>query len=244
MTGTFINVVAVLIGTALGLVLGHRLTESMRETVLHGLGIVVLAMGIQMAFETANFLIVLGAMLIGGLLGEWWRLEDRLNHLGAWLEARFNRGGEGEDGEGAARFIHGFVTASLVYCIGPLAVLGAFQDGLTGDYRLLAIKSMLDGFASLAFASSMGIGVSFAALSVLVYQGGLTLLARQAQAVLTGEMIAELTAVGGLLMVGIAISTLLEIKPIRVGNFLPALLIAPLIVVVLTALGLPVAPQF
>jgi uncharacterized membrane protein YqgA involved in biofilm formation len=244
MTGTLINVVAVLIGTGLGLVLGHRLTESMRETVMRGLGLVVLAMGIQMAFETANFLIVLGAMLVGGLLGEWWRLEARLNHLGVWLEARFNRNHDGESSEGAARFIQGFVTASLVYCIGPLAVLGAFQDGLTGDYRLLAIKSMLDGFASLAFASSMGVGVSFAALSVLVYQGGLTLLAQQAQAVLTTEMIAEMTAVGGLLMVGIAISALLEIKPIRVGNFLPALLIAPLIVTVLAALGLPIAPQF
>ncbi len=244
MTGTLINVVAVLVGTGLGLVLGHRLTESMRETVLRGLGLVVLAMGIQMAFETANFLIVLGAVLVGGLLGEWWRLEDRLNHIGVWLEARFNRGQEDEGDDTAKRFIQGFVTASLVYCIGPLAVLGAFQDGLTGDYRLLAIKSMLDGFASLAFASSMGIGVSFAALSVLVYQGGLTLLAQQAQAILTTEMIAEMTAVGGLLMVGIAISALLDIKPIRVGNFLPALLIAPLIVAVLAALGLPIAPQF
>lgn len=244
MTGTFINIVAVLVGTGLGLVLGHRLTDSTRGTVMCGIGIVVAAMGIQMALETANFLIVLGAVLIGGLLGEWWRLEERLNHLGVWLEARFNRGRGGEDGESANRFIQGFVTASLLYCVGPLTVLGAIQDGLTGDYRLLAIKSMMDGFASLAFASSLGIGVAFSGVTILVYQGGLSLLAAQAQALLTAEMIAELTAVGGVLLVGLAISTLLELKPIRVGNFLPALLIAPLIVAVLAALGLPVALQY
>lgn len=240
MTGTILNIVTVLIGSALGVMLGGRLSDSMRETVLRGLGLVTLVIGLQMAFETANILIVLGAVLVGGILGEWWGLEARLNRLGAWLEARFNRG----SGDGANRFIKGFVTASLLFCVGPMTILGSIQDGLSGDYRLLAIKAMLDGFASLAFASSLGIGVAFSALVILIYQGGLSLLAAQAQALLTSAMITEMTATGGVLIMGLGISTLLEIKPIRVGNFLPALLIAPLVVWALAALGLPIAPQF
>jgi uncharacterized membrane protein YqgA involved in biofilm formation len=192
--------------------------------------------GIQMALETENILIVLGAVVLGGILGEWWRIEDRLNSVGAWLEARFNRGNDDPQSEDGNRFVRGFVTASLLFCIGPMAVLGAVQDGLTGDYSLLATKSMLDGFSSLAFSSSLGIGVGFSALPILIYQGGMSLLAAQAQAVFTDGMITELTATGGVLIMALSISTLLEIKPIRVGNFLPALLIAPLIVAVRDAL--------
>ena len=246
MTGTIINIFTVLTGSALGGLLGGRLSDSMRETVLRGLGLVTVVIGIQMAFETANILIVLGSVMVGGLLGEWWRLEGRLNSVGAWLEARFNRN-KNDDADADARanrFIQGFVTASLLFCVGPMTILGAIQDGLTGDYRLLAIKAMLDGFASLAFASSLGIGVAFSALVILVYQGGISLLAAQAQSLLTEPMITEMTATGGVLIMGLGVSTLLEIKPIRVGNFLPALLIAPLIVVVLAALGIPIAPQF
>jgi uncharacterized membrane protein YqgA involved in biofilm formation len=132
-----------------------------------------------------------------------------------------------------SRFIRGFLTASLVFCVGPITILGSIQDGLTGDYNLLAIKSVLDGFAALAFGSTLGIGVLFSTLVILVYQGGLSLLAAQAQALITQPMMAEMTAVGGVLLLGLAISSLLEIKPIRVGNFLPALLIAPLIVAIL-----------
>ncbi|HEC21367.1 MAG TPA: DUF554 domain-containing protein [Chloroflexi bacterium] len=242
MTGTIINIITVLLGSALGVTLGGRLTDNMRETVLRGLGLVTLVIGIQMAFQTANILIVLGSVLIGGLLGEWGRLEDRLERLGGWLEARFNRQNAGE--ESSSRFIQGFVTASLLFCVGPMTILGSIQDGLTGDYRLLTIKAMLDGFAALAFSSSLGIGVAFSSLVILVYQGGLSLLAGQAQSVLSSAMITEMTATGGVLIMGLAFSTLLEIKPIRVGNYLPALVIAPLIVWALTALGLPVAPQF
>jgi uncharacterized membrane protein YqgA involved in biofilm formation len=137
-----------------------------------------------------------------------------------------------------SRFVRGFLTASLVYSIGPMAILGSIQDGLTGDYSLLAIKSVLDGFASLAFASSLGVGVLFSSLVTLVYQGGLTLLAAQAQAFISTAMMNEMTATGGVLLLGIAISNLLEIKPIRVGNFLPALAIAPLLVAILVFLGI------
>ena len=235
MTGTFINVAAVLIGGAFGLLFGARLPERVRQTVIAGLGLFVAAIGVQMAIKMKQPLIVLGGLLIGGILGEWWRIEDGLRRLGAWLEMRFTTGSSEEK---SSRFIRGFLTASLVYCIGPLAILGSIQDGLTGDYSLLAIKSVLDGFASLAFASSLGVGVLFSSLVILVYQGSLSLLAAQAQAVITPAMTNEMTAVGGILLVGIAISSLLEIKPIRVGNFLPALVIVPLIVAILAAFGI------
>jgi hypothetical protein len=125
-----------------------------------------------------------------------------------------------------------------VFCIGPLTVLGSIQDGLTGDYSLLAIKAVLDGFGALAFASTLGVGVLFAVIVILVYQGGLSLLAVQAQAFVTEAMLNEMTAVGGVLLLGIAVSSLLELRPVRVGNFLPALLVAPLIVALLAALGI------
>ncbi|NDJ34331.1 MAG: DUF554 domain-containing protein, partial [Chloroflexi bacterium] len=151
---------------------------------------------------------------------------------------------QGEDEAGSNRFIQGFVTASLLFCVGPLTIIGSIQDGLSGDATILTVKAMLDGFASLAFASTLGIGVAFSALTVLVVQGGISLLAGVASAILTEPMITELSATGGMLIVGLSVSSLLQITPIRVGNFLPALLIAPLIVAALTALGLPVAPQF
>lgn len=236
MTGTILNIITVLVGGSLGLLVGSRLAQRVRNTVVAGLGLFTAAIGVQMFIKTENPIIVLGSLLVGGLLGEWWRIEDGLRNLGALLEKRF-LGNSEADAQGS-RFIRGFLTASLVFCVGPMTILGSIQDGLSGDYSLLAIKSVLDGFASLAFASSLGVGVLFSTLVILVYQGGLSLLAAQAQAITTPAMMNEMTAVGGVLLLGIAISNLLEIKAIRVGNFLPALIIAPLIVAILTALGL------
>ncbi len=238
MTGTIINIITVLLGGTLGMFFGARLPERVRQTVVAGLGLFTLAIGLQMFLKTENALIVLGSILVGGILGEWWKIEDALQALGAWLEMRFTTN-QSADSQGS-RFIRGFMTASLLFCIGPMTILGAIQDGLTGDYKLLAIKAIMDGFASLAFASSLGIGVLFSTLVILVYQGGISLLAAQVQALVTSSMMNEMTAVGGLLLCGLAISTLLEIKRIRVGNFLPALLIAPLIVALLTALGIAI----
>ena len=234
MTGTLLNVATVLLGGGLGLAFGARLPERIRATVVAGLGLFTAAIGMQMFLGTQNAIIVLVSLLLGGVLGEWGDIEARLEGMGAWLQARFASGAEG----GSARFVRGFLTASLVFCVGPLTILGSIQDGLTGDYRLLAIKSALDGFAALVFASSLGAGVLFSALVVLGFQGGISLLASQAAAVLSPEMVAEMTAVGGLLLVGIAVSSLLELKAIRVGNFLPALFIAPAIVALLAALGI------
>lgn len=235
MIGTILNVSAVLVGGSLGLLAGARLPERLQQTVINGLGLFTAAIGIQMFMKTGNAIIVLVSLLVGGVLGEWWRIEDGLRNLGAFLERRFTSGSNLDQG---SRFIRGFLTTSLVFCVGPMAILGSIQDGLTGDYSLLAIKAVLDGFASLAFASSLGVGVLFSALPLLVYQGGLTLLAAQVQTISTPAMMNEMTATGGVLLLGLAVSSLLELKPIRVGNFLPALLIAPLIVAVLAALGL------
>jgi uncharacterized protein len=226
MTGTLLNIVTVLIGGVIGLIFGARIPDQLKATVISGMGLFTAAMGLQMFLNTENPLIVLGSLLIGTLLGEWWRIEDGLQNLGKFLEQRFSR--EGEDGSN--KFVRGFLTASLLFCVGPLTILGSIQDGLTGDYDLLAVKSVLDGFASLAFASTLGIGVMFSTIIILLYQGGLSLLAAQLDAIVTPSMMNELTATGGVILLGLAISSLLEIKKMRVGNMLPGLAVAPLIV--------------
>lgn len=235
MIGTILNVITVSIGGGLGTVFGDRLPARVRESVLSALGLFTIAIGLKMALDSQNSLIILGSALLGGLLGEWWRIDDRLNGLGGWLENRFARGGTQAE---TARFVKGFVSASLVFCVGPMTVMGAIQDGLTGDFQLLAIKSVMDGFVALAFAASTGIGVMFSAVVVLVFQGALSLLAAQAQVLLTEPMIREMTAAGGLLIMGIGVGVLLELRPIRVANYLPALVIAPAIVAILHAMGI------
>jgi len=239
-TGTIINIATVLIGGTLGLTLGPRLKARFRETVIIALGLFTLAVGAGMFIgsldvEGENPLVPLVSLLLGGLLGEWWRIERRLKSLGASLEVRFTRGVESAEG---SRFIRGFLSASLLFCVGPMTILGSIQDGLTGDYQLLAIKSVLDGFAALALASTLGLGVLFSALVVLTYQGGISLIAAQTQTFLDDVMLAEMSAVGGVLLLGLAIGTLLELRPIRTGNMLPALLVAPLLVFLLRLLGI------
>jgi uncharacterized membrane protein YqgA involved in biofilm formation len=227
MIGTWLNIATVLIGGGLGLLLGGKLPERIRRTIIAGLGLFTLGYGISLFIKTENALIVLGSLLLGGLLGEWWHFEDGLQRLGAWIERKTQTS---QDGDQSARFVRGFLTASLVFCVGPMTILGSIEDGMTGSYSTLAVKSILDGFGALAFASSLGVGVLFSALIILVYQGGLTLLAAQVSAVVSQTMMNEMTAVGGVILMGIAISSLLEIKPIRTANFLPALLLAPLLV--------------
>lgn len=234
MIGTILNIVTVLIGGGLGVLLGQRLPERMRETVLHGLGLVTLVVGVHLTLETQNVLIVLVSVLIGAILGEWWGIDVGLERVSEWLRVRVARRASARS---MAHFTEGFVTASLVFCVGPMTILGSIQDGLTGDYSLLAIKSVLDGFAALAFASSLGIGVLFSALTILLYQGGLTLAAGLAQNVFSEAMIAEMTATGGVMILAIGL-LLLDVRRIRVANLLPALLIAPLMVAAWAWLGI------
>jgi hypothetical protein len=234
MTGTMINIAAIVVGGVMGLLIGARLPERARETVMAGLGLFTMAIGLKLFLGSENEIIALVSLLTGGLLGEWLDIDAGLARVGRALESRFMSRPGGPESEN--RFVRGFLSASLLFIIGPMAILGSIQDGLSGDFELLAIKAVLDGFASLAFASALGVGVLFSVLAVLAYQGGITLLAAQAQAVMTDAMTVELTAVGGVLLIGLAVSTLLEIKAIRTANLLPALVVAPLIVAALSLL--------
>jgi uncharacterized membrane protein YqgA involved in biofilm formation len=222
MTGTLINAAAVLVGGTVGTFLRSRFPDRVRQMVMWGVGLISLVIGLQMSLATKNILIVLGSLLAGGIVGELIRLHEALNKLGDVLQAKFSA-------EQDSTFSKGFVTASLLFCVGPMTVLGSIQDGLNGDYTLLATKSILDGFASLAFAASMGWGVVFAALTIVLYQGGLTLGAGLVKTLLTEPMVVEMTATGGTLILAIGLN-LLGLTTIRVANFLPALLIAPVAV--------------
>lgn len=228
MLGTFINAGAILAGSFAGACVGSRLPDRMRTTVLQGLGLTIVLVGMQMSLQTKNILIVLGALLTGGILGEALRISEGLEAVGRFLQTNLARRQNGTVAEG-------FVTASLIFCIGPMAILGSIQDGLVGDYSLLTVKAMLDGFASIAFAASLGWGVALSVLSILIYQGSITLFAGALAHTLTDPMVSEMTATGGLIVIGIGLK-LLEIKEIRLASFLPALFIAPLIVAILAVL--------
>jgi uncharacterized membrane protein YqgA involved in biofilm formation len=227
--GTFINVGAVLAGTAIGVGLGGRLAAGLQQRVLAGLGLVTAVVGIDLAlaWRTTSPLYVLGAILLGGLIGEAIGIEARLQRLGDRLQARATRSRPA--GAPRSTVSEAFFTASLLFCVGPLTVVGSFEDGLRHNIEPLATKSMLDGFASIAIASTLGAGVAFAALTVLVVQGALTLGAGLFKNLLTGEALAAMTSAGGVLIIGIALK-LLDLKDVKVGNFLPALVLAPALV--------------
>ena len=229
MTGTILNAITVLIGGILGTFLGHRFPERMQETIFAALGLFTMVLGIDSALVSENVLVVLGSLLVGALIGEALRLEDRLEALGAWLQRRLSA----DTGE-TSRFVEAFVTASIVFCVGPLTIQGAIEDGLTGDYTKLAVKSMLDGFAALAFAATLGPGVLASIVVIIGFQGGIALLARLGSTFFTEAMILELTATGGVVLLAIAFR-LLNLKQIRAANLLPALFVAPVVVAVLEA---------
>jgi len=240
-----LNVATVLVGSGIGVLLGHRLPQRTRDVVTDGLGLVTLLIAVTSAAavldrelvdavgSSAPVLVVLGSVLIGGIVGSLLRLEDRLEGVGEVIRSRLGRRRGGGAGE-RRRFVEGFVTASLVFCVGPLTVLGSLDDGLGRGIDKLALKATLDGFASIAFAASLGWGVAASALAVLVVQGALTLIAALLGDLLPDAHLSALTATGGLLLVGVAMR-LLRIRPVPVADLLPALVVAPLIVQVLVA---------
>jgi uncharacterized protein len=216
----------VLAGTLAGGLIGDRLPAGMRERVLAGLGLVTLALGIDDALHwrahTYDPLYVLGGVLLGGIVGELLGIERRLQALGERLQRLTAR----DRASGHSTVAEAFFTASLLFCVGPLTVLGSIQDGLSGHYQTLVLKATLDGFAAIALAASLGWGVALAAGTVLVIQGGLSLGAQAFDTLLRGEVLEIITSAGGLLIVGISLR-LLDIRDVRVGNYLPALVIAP-----------------
>jgi uncharacterized membrane protein YqgA involved in biofilm formation len=246
--GTLVNVITVLLGTVIGVLVGHRLPQRTRDVVTDGLGLVTLLIAGSAAVAVADddltaavgssapMLIVLGSLLLGGIAGSLLGIEDRLERFGGWLQRRLRRrlAGEGASGADRQRFIEGFVTASLVFCVGPLTVLGSISDGIGNGADQLFLKSALDGFAAIAFAASLGWGVGASALAVIVVQGLLTVLGAVLGDVLPDAHIAALTATGGLMLVGVAFR-LLRVRQVPVGDLLPGLLVAPLLTALVIA---------
>jgi uncharacterized protein len=214
--GTVVNVITIITGSLIGVFLKNRFKENYRNTIMNGLGMIVIIIGLMSALKTEDILLVIMSVVIGSIIGEWIRIEDRLENLGNILERRA--------GQGSSNFSKGFVTASLIYCVGAMAIVGSLESGLTGNHQTLFAKSIIDGVSSIIFSSTLGIGVAFSAVSVFVYQGIITLSASFAKEFLIESVIREMAAVGGILIMGIGIN-ILEIKRIKIGNMLPAIFI-------------------
>jgi uncharacterized protein len=220
LSGTIVNVVAICAGALVGRYAGRFIPIRMRQTVMVALGLAVMLIGLQLALKSRQPMIVIGSLIAGGILGELLQVETRLESLGLWLQKRFT---------GAGNFAEGFVSASLLYCVGAMAIMGSLQDGFGGTPTILYAKAALDGVAAIALTSTMGIGVLFSALPVLLYQGIITIAAESARTLLTETVIVEMNAVGGLLILAIGLD-LAGIKRLPVGNMLPAVFVAVLLV--------------
>lgn len=213
-TGTLANALAIVVGGLIGTLLHSRFPPRIQTTVFHGLGLTTLLIGLKMAWDFENIITIVISLVAGGAVGELLRLEDRLYQLGEWVKTTART----RDG----RFTEGFVAASLLFCVGAMAIVGSLDSGLRNDHSVLFTKALLDGCAALALGAAYGIGVLFSSIPLLLYQGAITLFAAQAQHAVSPLMLHQLSAVGGLLIVGIAFS-LLDIKRLRLANFLPAL---------------------
>jgi uncharacterized membrane protein YqgA involved in biofilm formation len=228
LNGTILNAVTIVAASLIGTAIGKWIPEKVRLTTMDGLGLVTTVIGLQMAFVATNTMFVLGGIVAGTLIGETLDIDSSINCLGdaieRWAINHSPRSSQRQEG----RFARGFVTASLLFCVGPMAIMGSFQDGLAGDIRTLLLKSAIDGFSALTLASSLGIGVTFSAVPLFIYQGSLSLGARLFEGILTTAVINDFTATGGLLVFGIGLN-MLGIKKIKVANLLPSVFLAPLI---------------
>lgn len=228
MLGTIVNVAAIITGAVLGNFLKSGFPENIKSTIMQGLSITVMLIGLSMALKTQNILVVTLSIVVGAVTGEILRIEDRLNNFGKNLEERF--------GNGEGDFTRAFVSASLIYCVGAMAIMGSIESGLTGNHTTLFVKSILDGVSAVVFSSSMGIGVAFSALPVFLYQGSITVAAAYVKSFLTEAIIREMTATGGLLIFAIGINMLGIKVNIKVGNLLPAIFAAVFLTVALSRL--------
>lgn len=225
LTGTFINAGAIIAAGFAGLLLKRGIPDNMRDSMQDALGILVILIGIQCALKGEDYALIGVSLASGAVIGEWRRWEEKLEGLGKKLEKRFSK--EEESG-----FVKGFVSATLLFCVGAMAIIGALEDGLTGNYQILLVKSMLDGIFSLLFAASMGIGVLFSAIPVFLYQGSISLAAGLLKPLLTDPMINNITATGGVLIMGLGIN-LVGLKRIKVANMLPAVFLVPVFMLIL-----------
>lgn len=211
---TLVNAAAIILGSLMGVLLGRNFPDRVRNIVYQGIGLCVLAIGVDMTLQYDNIILVVFSVLLGAVTGELLKLDQKMTSLGDWLKTRI----KSKD----ARFTDGFVTASLIFCIGSMAILGSIDEGIRGDRTVLLTKSILDGFISIPLAATYGIGVLFSALPILLYQGSITIAASQSQAFFSPEIITQITSVGGLLIMGIGLS-LLDVKKINVTNLLPSI---------------------
>jgi len=219
MLGTIVNTLAIIAGSLIGLIFRGGIPEKYSQTLMHAIGLAVILIGLKGALQTDALLIVIISLAIGSVIGEYLKIEDRLEWLGQQIGKRVSKK---EDG-----IAEGFVTTTLLYCVGAMAIVGSMESGLSGNHQTLYAKSVLDGIGSIVFASTLGIGVLFSAVSVFIYQGLITLTAIYVKPFLTPDVVSQMSATGGLLIMAIGIG-LLEIKKLRIGNMLPAIFI-PLI---------------
>lgn len=225
MLGTIIDFVAIIVGSFVGIIVRKGIKDEYKKIIIDGLGLSVIVIGITGSIKADNIILVIISILLGSIIGEAINIESKLHKIGDRLQSRFARG--------ESNFVKGFVTASLIYCIGAMAIVGSLESGLLGNHNILFAKSILDGVLSVVFASTLGIGVVFSAIPVLIYQGIITLIASSVKDLLTPEVINEMSAVGGILILAIGIN-ILELKKIRIGNMLPAVFI-PLFYSILTS---------
>lgn len=230
--GTIVNVGTILAGSALGLVLGRGMKEKYQVTVMKGIALCVCVIGLQMALKSQNMMIDIVSIVLGSVMGEYFNIEDKLTKLGEALAGRFNKkqaaGAEGEK----ERFVEGFVSTSLIFCVGAMAIVGSLEDGLNGNTAILYAKAIMDGVGAVVFTANLGIGVAFSALAVGIYQGSLTLLASWVGPYLTEGVIGAVSSVGGLLIFAIGIN-MFDVVKIRIGNMLPAMFIAGIIAAII-----------
>lgn len=216
MLGTVVNTLSIIAGSLIGLFFKNRISATASQTILHGIGLAVVLIGLKTALQTDAILMVIVSLAVGSFIGELLGIEARLERLGDWIGRRMAK-----DGSGLSK---GFVSATLLYCVGAMAIVGSLESGLSGNHQTLFAKSILDGIGSILFASTLGVGVLFSAVSVFVYQGLITLSASAIQPLLLPEVVAQMSAVGGLLILAIGIG-LLEIKKLKIGNMLPAIFV-------------------
>lgn len=227
--GTVVNGLLIIIGTLLGILL-HRIPEKMKGTVMQGIGLAVVVLGLQMGLKSDNFLIVIISLVFGAVLGEWFDLEDKLNNLGDWLEKKIGKG------NGKGSISQGFVTATLIFVIGAMAIIGALDSGIRGDHSVLYTKAIIDGFTALILTTTLGIGVIFSAIPVMIYEGTIAAFATQIDRIipqaLMDSFITEMTAIGGVMIFAIGLN-LMGLTKIRVANLLPGIIITCLICTIL-----------